>query len=67
MQCNYIGPNLMNQVNVPPAPLTLVACGRPSLFGGHAEAFTLRTVQSHSGRKKEKKKPSTCTSHCSQS
>lgn len=45
MQHNYIGANLMNQVNVLPALLTLVACDRPSLFGGHAEAFAFCTIR----------------------
>lgn len=58
MQRNYIGPNLMNQVNVSPAPLTSLARDLPSLPAGQTEAFTLSTSQSHScrvGKKKKKK------------
>lgn len=54
MQRNYIGPNLMNQVNVSPAPLTPLACDLLSLYVGQTEAFTLCTTQSHTGRRKKK-------------
>lgn len=50
MQRNYIGPNLMNQVNVPPAQLTLLASALLPLHAGQIEAFTLCTIQSHSSR-----------------
>lgn len=56
MQRNYIGPNLMNQVNVSPAPLTSLARDLPSLPAGQTEAFTLSTSQSHSCRVGKKKK-----------
>lgn len=39
MQRNYIGPNLMNQVNVSPAPLTSLARDLLSLRAGQTEAF----------------------------
>lgn len=41
----------MNQVNVPPALLTLLACDLPSLCAGQTEAFTL-AIHSLLGRKK---------------
>lgn len=53
MQHNYIGANLMNQVNVLPALLTLVACDRLSLFGGHAEAFAFCTIRLQLGRQRK--------------
>ena len=56
MQRNYIGPNLMNQVNVPPALLTFLACDLPSLCVGQTEAFTLCAIQSNLGRKSKKEK-----------
>lgn len=39
MQHNYTKPNLMNQVNVPPAPFTSVAPDHPSLFWGSNGGF----------------------------
>lgn len=53
MQRNYIGPNLMNQVTVPLALLTSLACDPLSLHGGQTQAFTLCAVQSHSSREKK--------------
>lgn len=64
MQRNYIGPNLMNQVNVSPAPLTSLACDLPSLHEGQTEALTLCTA--HSFSLKLAQSP-TCTCYYSQS
>ncbi len=54
MQRNYIGPNLMNQVNVSPAAVTSPASDLASPCTGQTEAFTLCTIQSLSGRKEKK-------------
>lgn len=43
----------MNQVSVPPAPLTSLACDPLSLHGGQTQAFTLCAVQSHSSGEKK--------------
>lgn len=63
MQCNYIEPNLMNQVNVSPARLTSLPSDLLSLGAGQTEAFTLCTIKSSKGRKKSK----TCACYYSQS
>lgn len=42
MQRNYIGPNLMNQVNVSPALLTSLACDLLSLCEGQTETLALQ-------------------------
>lgn len=54
MQRNYIGPNLMNQVSVSAAALTLLACDLLSLSAGQTEAFTLGRIQSHCSRNRRK-------------
>lgn len=46
MQHNYTKPNLMNQVNVPPAAFTSLASDRLSLFWGSNRGFhSLQSVQ----------------------
>lgn len=57
MRCNYIEPNLMNQVNVSPARLTSLPSDLLSLGAGQTEAFTLCTIKSSKGRKNLKHAP----------
>ena len=65
MRCNYIGPNLMNQVNVPAAPLTfpgpVIFC--LSAWVKQRLSHFVQFSHTHSGRGRKKKKKNSNIQH----